>query len=224
MTKPFMQASRDPHSETAGFSLLELLLALSLGIGLSGAILQLLISESDVGLRVNRLLRERSVQQRTIALIRDDVQRSNRISANPQLEQHACNLGGRLPVLHLNTAAGPITYSVGTAPSAIWRGQVLMRCGPAFDLAGQPSMTASAQNRVVIDGLAVNPDPWRGCSTMIAMGASNPVDLSASAKSSFSGCLGNEGRLLSVRLMAQLRGSARGQQSIGSEALISMTP
>ena len=224
MTKPFMQASRDPHSETAGFSLLELLLALSLGIGLSGAILQLLISESDVGLRVNRLLRERSVQQRTIALIRDDVQRSSHISANPQFEHHACSLAGRLPVLHLSTAAGPITYSVGNAPSAIWRGQVLMRCGPAFDLAGQPSVASSAQNRVVIDGLAVNPEPWRGCSRMITMGVDSPVDLSASAKSSFSACLGNEGSLLSIRLMEQFSGTANHLQWISSEALISMMP
>ena len=37
--------------------------------------------------------------------------------------------------------------------SAIWRGWVLMRCGPAFGLDGEPSRGASL-NRVVLDGLA----------------------------------------------------------------------
>ena len=66
----------------------------------------------------------------------------------------ACGLGGRLPVLQLNTAVGPITYTVGSPPSAIWRGRVLMRCGPAFGLHGEPSAGA-AQNRVLLDGLAI---------------------------------------------------------------------
>jgi hypothetical protein len=55
-------------------------------------------------------------------------------------------------VLQLSTAEGPITYTVGLPPSAIWRGRVLMRCGPAFGLDGEPSRGAS-QNRVVIDAL-----------------------------------------------------------------------
>jgi hypothetical protein len=45
-----------------------------------------------------------------------------------------------------------VTYSVGAAPSPIWRGQVLMRCGPAFGLHGEVSEGASL-NRVVLDGL-----------------------------------------------------------------------
>jgi len=55
-------------------------------------------------------------------------------------------------VLQINTAEGPITYSLGLPPSSIWRGRVLMRCGPAFGLDGEPSRGAS-QNRVVIDAL-----------------------------------------------------------------------
>ncbi|WP_254959321.1 MULTISPECIES: FitA-like ribbon-helix-helix domain-containing protein [unclassified Cyanobium] len=60
-------------------------------------------------------------------------------------------------VLQLTTPEGPISYTVGSAPSAIWRGRVLMRCGPAFGLHGEPS-GGPAQNRVLLDGLA---DPGR---------------------------------------------------------------
>ena len=66
----------------------------------------------------------------------------------------ACNLAGRTLVLHLATAAGPITYSLGKPAEPIWRGRVLMRCGPAFGLDGEPSAGASL-NRVVLDGLQV---------------------------------------------------------------------
>ena len=76
----------------------------------------------------------------------------------------ACALGGRDPVLQLQTPAGPITYTAGSPPSPIWRRRVLMRCGPAFGLDGEPSAGA-AQNRVLLDGLsqpgleaAVEPD------------------------------------------------------------------
>ncbi|MFZ9229836.1 MAG: hypothetical protein ACO231_08650, partial [Prochlorococcaceae cyanobacterium] len=47
----------------------------------------------------------------------------------------------------------PITYSLGKSAEPIWRGQVLMRCGPAFGLDGSPS-AFQALNRVVLDGLA----------------------------------------------------------------------
>ena len=44
-------------------------------------------------------------------------------------------------------------YSLGAAPSAIWRGAVLMRCGPAFDLHGGIRGGSRYQNRVVLDGV-----------------------------------------------------------------------
>ena len=191
---------RDDHlGAIRGFSLTELLLALSLGIGLSGTILQLLISESDLGLRVNRLLRERGVQERTLALIRDDVERASRISSTPQLEQHACSLAGRLPVLHLSTVAGPITYSVGAAPSAIWRGQVLMRCGPAFGLNGEPSPNSQSQNRVLLDGLAVAPQPWSNCNRLLPAGGM-ALDLAGSSARGVSACYQPTTGLLALRL------------------------
>ena len=55
-------------------------------------------------------------------------------------------------MLSMETEGRQITYSVGTPPSQIWRGLVLMRCGPAYGLAGEISGGAS-QNRVVMDGL-----------------------------------------------------------------------
>ena len=189
MTLPHCNRSGRQKNLIGGFSLIELLLALSLGITLSGSILQVLISEMDLGLRVNRLLRERSQQQRTLALISDDVRRSRRISATPQLERHACSLAGRLPVLHLITDAGAITYSVGTAPSGIWRGQVLMRCGPAFDLLGQPSVDSSAQNRVVVDGLASEVDLDEDCNSRADSSGAMAIDLAGSSQKGFSACL-----------------------------------
>ena len=136
-----------------GFSLVDLLLSLSIGALLSGTLFQSLIGDLQSGQRLTRLLRERQFQQRTLRLIASDVTRADAISPDPQHEQHACSLAGRLPVLHLSTSAGPITYSVGDAPSPIWRGQVLMRCGPAYSLRGELSAGA-AQNRVLLDGLA----------------------------------------------------------------------
>lgn len=46
-----------------------------------------------------------------------------------------------------------IVYSVGRAPSAIWRGQVLMRCGPSYGLDGVINLEGAYQNRVLLDAL-----------------------------------------------------------------------
>jgi hypothetical protein len=186
--------------DVAGFSLLELLLALALGLVLSGLMLQGLIDEGHNGQRLARLLRERAVQRRALALVKAEVALATAVSATPQLETHGCSLAGRQPVLHLSTAAGAITYSVGAAPSAIWRGQVLMRCGPAYGLNGQLSAEGPAQNRVVIDGLAERPEPWTGCSDLLGAAARAPVDLGGSSAVAFSACLEPSARLLAVRL------------------------
>lgn len=184
----------------AGFSLLELLLALGLGVVLSGLMLQGLIDEGQNGQRLARLLRERAVQRRALALVKAEVALATAVSDTPQLEVHACSLAGRQPVLHLSTAAGAITYSVGAAPSAIWRGQVLMRCGPAYGLNGQLSAAGPPQNRVVIDGLAERPEPWTGCSALLGATAQSPLDLGGSSALAFSACLEPSARLLAVRL------------------------
>ena len=69
-------------------------------------------------------------------------------------------MAGRQPVLAISLdpsnildSTQTIVYSVGAAPSAIWRGQVLMRCGPAYGLDGAIRPGGQAQNRVLIDGL-----------------------------------------------------------------------
>ena len=144
-----------------GFSLLELLLAMALGVTLFGVILQALMAEGRTGAQLMRLLREKAFQHRTFDLVQSDLRRAIAISERPELADAACNLGGRKPLLHLKTAAGPITYSSGRAPSDIWRGAVLMRCGPAYGLDGELNPAGAMLNRVVIDGLmATDGEPF----------------------------------------------------------------
>jgi len=147
----------------AGFSLAELLVAMSLGLLLWGVVLQALVAEGRQVERLVRQVRERGQQRRVLALLRGELQRATRVDLALGTGA-ACGLGGRAPVLQLQTPAGPITYTVGSPPSPIWRRRVLMRCGPAYGLDGEPSAGA-AQNRVLLDGLsqpgleaAVEPD------------------------------------------------------------------
>ena len=136
-----------------GFTLIELMLAMALGLVVAGVAMQGLIGSGRSGERLALLLRERTVQRRTLALLRSELAAAETkelgTANNPA---PGCNLAGRTPVVHLKVEGQPITYTVGTAPSAIWRGQVLMRCGPAYGLAGELSPGA-AQNRVVLDGV-----------------------------------------------------------------------
>ena len=209
-----------PSEATAGFSLLELMLALSLGLVLSGVMLQGLIQEGQNGQRLARLLRERAVQRRTLALVKTDLAQAMAISPTPQLEQHGCGLAGRLPVLHLSTAAGAITYAVGPAPSPIWRGRVLMRCGPSYGLDGLLSVGAAPQNRVVIDGLASAPPQWLRCGDMLPAQGSSMEQLAGSAAQAFSACLDSQGQLVALRLVQEFQAPAqRVPQRIISTAL-----
>ena len=133
------------------FTLVELLLALGMGLALSAVLVQVLVAESRLGAVLVRQWRERTLQRRTLDLVRDDLRRAVAIRLG-SAGSSPCPLSGREPVLQISTAEGPITYSLGLPPSPIWRGRVLMRCGPAFGLDGEPSRGAS-QNRVVIDAL-----------------------------------------------------------------------
>ena len=142
----------------SGFSLVELMLALSLGLALSAVVLQGLMAESQVGLRVARLMRERAVQRRTLDLIQSDLAQATTAQVAIDGDAAACGLSGRTAVLHLKTSAGLITYSIGAAPSRIWRGAVLMRCGPAYGLDGWLQVGSAAVQRVVLDGLAQRED------------------------------------------------------------------
>ncbi|MDM7959558.1 MAG: prepilin-type cleavage/methylation domain-containing protein [Synechococcus sp. WH 8007] len=132
---------------------MELLLALALGMGLFGVILQTLLAEGLNSGQLVRIWREKAFQRRSLDLMASDLRQATGISPSPDLAEPACSLAGRTPVLQLETAAGPITYSFGRAPSAIWRAQVLMRCGPAHGLDGALRAGGSTPNRVVIDGL-----------------------------------------------------------------------
>ena len=146
----------------AGFSLLELLLAFSLGLVVFGAAAAALFSEHRLGSSLGGFLRQRQLLLRANQLIAADVERG--IALAPELVS-ACNLAGRQPWLQLLGADGSITtYSLGSPPSAIWSGQVLMRCGPAYGLDGQIKAGARFQNRVVLDGLVLPSRAWAGCS------------------------------------------------------------
>ena len=144
-------ATKPKPSSGDGFSLVELLLALGLALILCGAIAQVQVGlqrSADLAMRV---MRERRFQDRTLDLIRSDVLRSQAVSLGGGATG-PCGLGGRRSVLELQTEAGTIVYSQGSPPSSIWRGEVLMRCGPAFSLNGELSL-GQFQNRVLIDGL-----------------------------------------------------------------------
>lgn len=136
----------------SGFSLVEMLLALGLGLLLSALMLQTLVAEGGQSERLVRLVRERLQQRRALDLLRADLLSAETLQLGSG-DGAACSLAGRRPVLQIWDGLRSVTYSVGAAPSPIWRGQVLMRCGPAFGLHGEVS-EGEALNRVVLDGLA----------------------------------------------------------------------
>jgi hypothetical protein len=137
----------------AGFTLVELLLALGLGLLVASLVIEALLSQGRFTAALLDRLHQRDFVRRARRLIEDD--RRLAMAASNQLGNQvpACNLSGRQPLLHLQLASGRpgITWSLGTAPSTLWRGKVLMRCGPAYGLDGEPTLTGSWQNRVVLD-------------------------------------------------------------------------
>ena len=144
-----------------GFSLLELLLACSVGVALLAVALQTLLAEQRLGGRLGVLLRQRQLLLRANQLITADLERG--IALAPELTP-SCNLAGRQLFMQILSPDGELTtYTVGAAPSAIWRGQVLMRCGPAYGINGQVSPVGSHQNRVLLDGLPQDFGAWSGC-------------------------------------------------------------
>jgi len=154
-----------------GFSLLELLLASSLGLLMFGVATSALLSEQKLGAQLGGLLRQRQLLLRAHQLIAADVQRGMALA--PELVS-ACNLAGRQPWLQILGADGSVTtYSLGSPPSAIWHGQVLMRCGPAYGLDGQIKAASTPQNRVVLDGLTPLSGAGTGCSLPQAEAMSN---------------------------------------------------
>ena len=144
-----------------GFTLIELLLSLSLGSLLFVVLLQLIGADLRLGNTMASRLRESAQQRRTLELIRDELAIGSGWEVDPVISnQWPCGMAGREPVLAIGLESSKsqastqtIVYSVGAAPSPIWRGQVLMRCGPAYGLDGVIRPEGKAQNRVLIDGL-----------------------------------------------------------------------
>lgn len=127
-------------------------MALALALVVAAVVVKSLVASGRGGERLALGLRERAFQRRTLALLRAELGAAQRWQLGTGVGA-ACSLAGRTPVVQLEVEGRKITYSLGAAPSPIWRGQVLMRCGPAYGLAGELS-AAAAQNRVVLDGLA----------------------------------------------------------------------
>ena len=148
-------------NQERGFSLLELLLACGLGLIIAGSALQALLSEEQLGARLGVRLRQRQLLLRANQLIADDIARGTAITdALPPV----CQLAGRKLWMQIVSTDGAVTsYSLGDPPSAIWQGQVLMRCGKAYGLDGRVQAGSAVMNRVVLDGLSPNPQPWLGC-------------------------------------------------------------
>ena len=144
-----------------GFTLIELLLSISLGSMLFVVFLQLIGADLRLGSSMASRLRESAQQRRTLELIRGELAIGSSWTVDPaRSHQWSCGMAGRQPVLAISldpssteVSSRVIVYSVGAAPSAIWRGQVLMRCGPAYGLDGVIRPGGRAQNRVLIDGL-----------------------------------------------------------------------
>ena len=149
-------------NQPKGFTLLELMLALSLGSLLFALMLRLIGADLRLGQAMAQRLRETSRQQRSLELIRDELALAHGWMLDPPPSTRwPCPMAGRRPVLAIATQADDpqargeqvIVYAVGSAPDRIWRGQVLMRCGPAYSLDGVPTLQGAFQNRVLLDAL-----------------------------------------------------------------------
>ncbi len=145
-----------------GFTLLELMLALSLGSLVFAVMLRWIGADLRLGQAMAVRLRESARQQRSLELIREELALAHGWMVDPPPSAHwPCRMAGRRPVLAIAVQPGDeqargaqvIVYSVGPAPDRIWRGWVLMRCGPGYSLNGVPNLQGAFQNRVLLDAL-----------------------------------------------------------------------
>jgi len=90
------------------FTLVELMLALGMGLVVSAMVVQLLLAEGRQGALLVRQWRERTFQRRTLDLVRDDLRRAVEIRVG-SAEGSPCPVSGREPVLHILPAEGPTT-------------------------------------------------------------------------------------------------------------------
>ena len=157
-----MKRSRSTAAGSSGFTLLELMLALAIGALLFALMLRLIGADLQLGRAMALRLSESSRQRRSLELIREELGSAHGWMVDPPVSNRwPCRMNGRRPVLAIATqqadaqarADRAIVYSVGSAPDAIWRGEVLMRCGPAYSLDGVPNLRGAFQNRVLLDAL-----------------------------------------------------------------------
>jgi prepilin-type N-terminal cleavage/methylation domain-containing protein len=181
-----------------GFTLVELLVALAIGAGVVLVAGQALVANASLTGRVGLELREQEFRRRALRLIGLDLAHARGVSAAPQAEVASCGGGERTAVLHLALGDGrpPITWAVGAAPSPIWRGRVLWRCGPAYGLDGAPNLAGAWQARVVLDGL-----PERGTAEhCAATGLAEGEEIGGSLALGLSACRQAATGLVGVRL------------------------
>ena len=139
-----------------GFTLVELLLAALVGCLLCSVVVQLLFAETRQGGSLAESFQLKQWQRRTLELLKGDLERASSWQINPEAaENWHCAFANRQPKLAITPRDGSelVVYSLGSAPSAFWRGDVLMRCGPAFGLQGEIRSGSRYQNRVVLDGV-----------------------------------------------------------------------
>ncbi len=192
---------------------------MALGLLFCGVVVQALVGEGQNAQRFTQLLRERTHQRRALALIRSDLERATAVvgAAEGPLPV-SCGLAGRTPVLQLRTRVGEaeatITYSVGAAPSGIWQGRVLVRCGPAYGLEGGVEPGGSFVSRVVLDRLATAPTLWQGCGPLAGAAVLNGSD-----QLPFSACLEPGGLLVALRLEQNLAAPGGAPRRLSSETV-----
>ena len=157
-----MKHAQSNASSSDGFTLLKMMLALSLGALMFALMLRLIGADLQLGRALALRLIETSRQRRSLQLIREELGLAHGWMVDPPISNRwPCRMNGRRPVLAIATqqadaqarADRAIVYSVGSAPDAIWRGEVLMRCGPAYSLDGMPNLRGAFQNRVLLDAL-----------------------------------------------------------------------
>ena len=158
-----MNVAKASHTRDVcnGLCLVELILASGLGMMIAALVMRLVIMDTTIGGAMAQYMRHKSQQRQALTLIQDDLASAHHWQVNPIASpEWPCALKGRRPVLAIATTSdngelrrGVIVYSVGAAPSPIWRGSVLMRCGPAYDINGQSSLKGGFMNRVLLDAL-----------------------------------------------------------------------
>ncbi|MCX5930666.1 MAG: hypothetical protein NTW83_02220 [Cyanobacteria bacterium] len=213
-TAPILRSQTRGSPASAGFGLVELLVAMGLGLMVCGVVVQVLLGEGRSAQNFSRLVRERAYQRRALALIRADLEGGSEVVDAATPLSVDCGVSSRKVVLQIKRGDGVITYSVGAAPSGIWRGQVLARCGPAYGLEGRVNPGTTAQSHVVLDGLAAKPPTWATCG-----GLSDARVLNKSENVAFSACLDPATQLVSMRLVQSFSDGGGPLQWVRSEGV-----